>query len=72
MSDEDNQPQNDGDINQEEKKEEEPKGPFNPLKPDLLKKSLSKLSKTYSKNPLNYRWIILCLCQIQFTRERNR
>jgi hypothetical protein len=49
MSDEDNQPQNEGDVNpEEEKKEEEPKGPFNPLKPDLLKKSLSKLSKTYS------------------------
>jgi hypothetical protein len=54
MSDEDNQPQNEGEINpEEEKKEEEPKGPFNPLKPDLLKKSLSKLSKTYSIIKLN-------------------
>ena len=39
-----------GDIKEEDKKEEEPKGPFNPLKPDLLKKSLSKLSKTYSNH----------------------
>ena len=49
MSDEDNKEQGGDVVPEEEKKDEEPKGPFNPLKPDLLKKSLSKLSKTYSK-----------------------
>lgn len=51
MSDPDNEPIQDDAQNVDgegEKKDEEPKGPFNPMKTDLLKKSLSKLSKTYS------------------------
>ncbi len=32
-----------------ENQEEIAKGPVNPLKSDLLKKSLSRISKTYSK-----------------------
>ena len=48
MSDEDNKDQGGDIVPEEEKKDEQPKGPFNALKPDLLKKCLSKLSKTYS------------------------
>jgi len=33
-----------------ENQEELPKDPVNPLKPDLLKKSLSRISKTFSIN----------------------
>lgn len=36
-----------------ENQEELPKDPVNPLKPELLKKSLSRISKTFSKNFYN-------------------
>ncbi len=54
MSDEDYNMENMGEEQEivegeEKEKEEEEKDPINPLKEDLLKKSLSRISKTYSK-----------------------
>ena len=45
-----------------------PKEPQNPLKKELLQKSLSKLSKTYGIMIL-IRWVIICIYCIEFTRE---
>ncbi len=56
MSDEDNNMEENMEMGEEgqenmegvENQEELPRDPVNPLKPDLLKKSLSKISKTFS------------------------
>lgn len=77
MSDEDANMENMGEEQENmegEEKEEEEKEPVNPLKEDLLKKSLSRISKTYSKNYKiiylfkkfnnylkNLRWSFLCI-----------
>lgn len=58
-------------INQNE--EEAIKEPQNPLKLDLIKKSLSKISKTYGKVKfIFFRWTILCLYSFKYHRKRIR
>jgi hypothetical protein len=51
--------------------EEGPKEPQNPLKLELIKKSLSKISKTYGNEKLlKYRRSFICLCSFKYCRER--
>jgi len=80
MSDEDGNMENMGEEQENmegEEKEEEEKEPVNPLKEDLLKKSLSRISKTYSKiNKINLnkikikRWIIIRIYLTFYCRKR--